>query len=236
MVAETAVKSILKAPTRLLFLGAPGSGKGTITAKLMKCVPEFNSISSGDILRNEMNSQSEIGTTISRYISEGKLLPDTLMIPLIKDRVVSLARDFSTANSWILDGFPRTLIQAKALDEMLNECNSNLTHVIELDVPESAILRRVQERYIHLKSGRVYNMSYNPPKVPGYDDVTGEPLVRREDDNVSTLQRRLEQYRELTAPLKRYYQDRNLLTSVAGETSDTIFEKLTELLCRSQSE
>ena len=79
-------------------------------------------------------------------------------------------------------------------------------------------------------------MSYNPPKVPGYDDVTGEPLVRREDDNVRTLQRRLEQYRELTAPLRKYYQDRNLLTSVAGETSDMIFEKLTKLLCRSQLE
>lgn len=213
------------APLRLLFLGAPGSGKSTITKKLKNVIPNLQSISSGDLLRQETQSNSKLGKIASKYITQGKLIPDEIIISSISSRIVSLSEKYQNT-SWILDGFPRTLHQASSLNDILISRHQNLTNVIELAVPESAILDRIQTRYVHIPSGRVYNLSYNPPKVPGRDDITGEPLVKRSDDNDVTLVKRLEDYTTMVAPLRDFYNKRGLLSTVEGETSDIIFPKV----------
>lgn len=216
-------------PFRLLLLGAPGAGKGTITKKLRSVVPNLQSIASGDLLRQEIQQRSKLGQIASKYISRGMLIPDDLIISLVTSHIGKLSKD-EVARSWLLDGFPRTLHQAVALDSILEPRGQNLTSVIELDVPESAILGRIETRYIHVPSGRIYNSSYNPPKVPGKDDVTGEPLEKRSDDNEQTIIKRLNDYNTKVKPLREYYKEKGLLTTVHGDTSDIIFPQVVECL------
>ena len=216
-------------PFRLLLLGAPGAGKGTITKKLRSVVPNLQSIASGDLLRQEIQQRSKLGQIASKYISRGMLIPDDLIISLVTSHIGKLSKD-EVARSWLLDGFPRTLHQAIALNSILEPRGQNLTSVIELDVPESAILGRIETRYIHVPSGRIYNSSYNPPKVPGKDDVTGEPLEKRSDDNEQTIIKRLNYYNTKVNPLREYYKEKGLLTTVHGDTSDIIFPQVVEYL------
>lgn len=119
---------------------------------------------------------------------------------------------------------------ASTLDGVLKQHNADLNLVVELDVPESAILERIENRYVHVPSGRVYNLKYNPPKVPGLDDVTGEPLTKRLDDTVEVFKKRLEEYKKTNEPLKEYYKRSGLLSTVSGESSDIIFPKLLHLI------
>ncbi|KAG0662887.1 hypothetical protein C6P45_000941 [Maudiozyma exigua] len=216
-------------PFRLLLLGAPGAGKGTITKKLRSVVPNLQSIASGDLLRQEIQQKSKLGQIASKYISRGMLIPDDLIISLVTGHIGKLSKD-EVARSWLLDGFPRTLHQAIALDSVLGPRGQNLTSVIELDVPESAILGRIETRYVHVPSGRIYNSSYNPPKVRGKDDVTGEPLEKRSDDNEQTIIKRLNDYNTKVKPLREYYKEKGLLTTVRGDTSDIIFPQVVEHL------
>ncbi|EGA75212.1 Adk2p [Saccharomyces cerevisiae AWRI796] len=131
---------------------------------------------------------------------------------------------------WLLDGFPRTTAQASALDELLKQHDASLNLVVELDVPESTILERIENRYVHVPSGRVYNLQYNPPKVPGLDDITGEPLTKRLDDTAEVFKKRLEEYKKTNEPLKDYYKKSGIFGTVSGETSDIIFPKLLNLI------
>ncbi|SMN21672.1 similar to Saccharomyces cerevisiae YER170W ADK2 Mitochondrial adenylate kinase, catalyzes the reversible synthesis of GTP and AMP from GDP and ADP [Maudiozyma saulgeensis] len=216
---------------RLLLLGAPGSGKGTITKKLKNVVPNLQSIASGDLLRREIQEKTSLGQIASKYISQGKLIPDDLIISLVANHIGTLSHSTATpTTSWLLDGFPRTLRQAIALDNILKPRHQNLTKVIELKVPESAILGRIETRYVHIPSGRIYNLSYNPPKVPGFDDVTGEPLVKRSDDNEETIVKRLKDYNNMVKPLRQFYKDEGILTTVHGDTSDFIFPQVLQTL------
>lgn len=170
----------------MLILGKPGGGKGTISKKILKDFPMFTHFSTGDLLRQHVLQKTDIGKEAKKHMDSGSLVPDDLMIRLVLDEA---EKEAEIGNSLLLDGFPRTMEQAKALAESVN-----VDLVVDLNVPNDTIIERISERYVHLGSGRVYNLSYNPPRVPGLDDVTGEKLVQREDDKPETVRRRLEAY------------------------------------------
>lgn len=217
-------------PIRLLLLGPPGAGKGTQTTKLLKQFPNLKTVSSGDILRQHIRNGTRIGVLASQFIKQGKLVPDELITKLV-------FKHLSTLNdSWILDGFPRTFIQAQNLSQYLNPLNRDISLVIELDVPDSVIMSRIEERWVHLPSGRTYNDTYSKPKVPGLDDITGEPLVKRSDDNKLAMQTRLKEYKTTTAPLKQFYKDRGILTTISGDSSDVIFPILLDAILEKSRE
>lgn len=170
----------------MLILGKPGGGKGTISKKILKDFPMFTHFSTGDLLRQHVLQKTEIGKEAKKHMDSGSLVPDDLMIRLVLDEA---EKEAENGNSLLLDGFPRTMEQAKALAESVS-----VDLVVDLNVPNDTIIERISERYVHLGSGRVYNLSYNPPRVPGLDDITGEKLVQREDDKPETVRRRLEAY------------------------------------------
>lgn len=216
-------------PVRLLLLGAPGSGKGTQTSKLLKKFPIIQSLSSGDILRNQISLNTEVGKQASSFIKAGQLVPDSIMVSLVCSQLKH--NDWlNSKSSWLLDGFPRTANQAIELDKVLTTYLSNINMVVELDVDQAVILERIEARWVHIPSGRVYNLDYNPPKVPFKDDVTGEPLSKRDDDTAEVFQKRLDQYNTEITPLKEFYDKKGCLFRVSGNTSDIIYPKLEALL------
>lgn len=182
---------------RIILLGAPGAGKGTQAQFLMDkfSIPQ---ISTGDMLRAARAAGTELGQEAERYMSTGELVPDALIIALVKDRIAQP----DCANGFLLDGFPRTIPQAQALDE----AGVSIDEVVALDVDDEEIVNRLSGRRVHEASGRIYHVEYNPPKVAGQDDPTGEPLIQRQDDQEETVRRRLEVYRDQTRPLVDFYQ------------------------------
>ncbi|KAK9476795.1 adenylate kinase-domain-containing protein [Lipomyces japonicus] len=220
-------------PARLLILGPPGSGKGTQTDRLVKQF-RIPALSSGDILRRQIDDKTSIGNLASGIIRSGELLPDAVMTSLITSELEAL-QWLSSTSTFLLDGFPRTQSQAEQLDHRLDRSGAALNLVVQLKVPVNVILNRIANRLVHVKSGRVYNLTYNPPKIAGIDDVTGEPLVRRPDDDPQVFKRRLDEYASQTEPLVKYYKSKpgNVLWSVAGDSSNVIFPKLQhEILAR----
>lgn len=218
-------------PLRLLLLGAPGLGKGTQTLRLLKEFPTINAVSLGDILRTEIAKGSGIGQQAERYIKEGTLVPDLVMVKLITGYLLNPRwPGLGEKASFLLDGFPRTTPQAEQLDNVLGSHNRDLNMVVELDVDQRVILDRIEARWVHVPLGRVYNLDYNPPKTPYTDDVTGEPLTKRADDTAEVFGRRLDTYNRELAPLKQYYQKRGVLHTVLGNTSDIIYPKLSKLI------
>ncbi|KAG0330724.1 hypothetical protein BG000_011550 [Podila horticola] len=213
------------APLRLLLIGSPGAGKGTQSSRIQDNF-EVNSISSGDLLRKNIALGTEIGIQAAKEMKNGALVSDKVMVKLIDQELNKLGPQ----QNWLLDGFPRTMTQAQTLDHTLESSNQPLNLVIHLNVPEDVILQRIMDRWVHIPSGRVYNMTYNPPKRAGLDDVTGEPLERRPDDNPETFKIRLQKHHELTEPLLDYYKQRNILVSLAGNTSDEIYPQIRQLL------
>lgn len=215
-------------PLRILLLGAPGSGKGTQTSRLLKRFTQLQSLSSGDILRNQIRLGSAIGGEAQTYIKNGSLVPDNIMVGLITAELEK-KKWLTQSSSWLLDGFPRTVNQARELDRVIHD-RANFNVVVELDVDQKVILQRIEARWIHEASGRVYNLDYNPPKVPFKDDVTGEALIKRQDDTAQVFQKRLDQYNEEIEPLKMFYKQQGLLYTVSGDTSDIIYPKLENLI------
>ncbi len=183
---------------RIILLGAPGAGKGTQAQFLTK---KFNipQISTGDMLRAAIKAGTEMGKMAKAAMDAGQLVTDDIIIGLVKDRI---AED-DCKNGYLLDGFPRTLPQADAVTNAGIEIDA----VIEIDVPDEEIVKRMSGRRAHLASGRTYHVEYNPPKVEGKDDVTGEDLVQRDDDKESVVLDRLKVYHELTSPLINYYKE-----------------------------
>jgi len=181
---------------RILLLGLPGAGKGTQAQFLMAKfgIPQ---ISTGDMLRSAMREGSALGIAAKSYMDKGELVPDDLVIELVKERV----KRPDCANGFIMDGFPRTLPQAQAL----RDAGIDIDSVIEIEVGDGEILRRMSGRRVHLASGRSYHIEFNPPKVEGKDDLTGEPLVQRRDDNEETVNKRIATYHAQTKPLVNYY-------------------------------
>ena len=173
-------------PMFMLILGKPGGGKGTISKKILNDFGMFEHFSTGDMLRQHVRNQTDIGIEAKRYMDKGALVPDELIIRLVMQ---DASKIMSRGKSLLLDGFPRTMEQAMALDESID-----VDIVVDLDIPNETIVERIADRWIHPESGRVYNYSYNPPKVDGKDDLTGEDLIQREDDKPETVTRRLVAY------------------------------------------
>lgn len=183
---------------RIILLGAPGAGKGTQAQFLMNKygIPQ---ISTGDMLRAAIKEGTAMGLAAKQVMDAGQLVSDEIIIGLVKERIAKP----DCAKGFLLDGFPRTIPQADAMKD-----NDVLVdHVIEFDVPDDVIVERMSGRRVHPASGRVYHVSYNPPKVAGKDDVTGEDLVIRDDDKEETVRKRLGVYHEQTEPLVGYYRN-----------------------------
>ncbi|CCF56553.1 hypothetical protein KAFR_0B02560 [Kazachstania africana CBS 2517] len=219
-------------PLRLLLLGAPGSGKGTQTKKLKKLLPNILAISSGDLLREQVTKRTKLGKEVLQYIERGELVPDGLISRFVTAQLLKTKSESAQEQvQWLLDGFPRNLDQARSFQNTLRVLNMPLSNVIELKVPKSRILERLASRYIHEASGRTYNLSYNPPKTPGVDDLTGDPLVKRVDDSqVGVITRRLDDYDKFITPLRNYYNELGILSTVSGDTSDEIFPQILQVL------
>jgi len=214
----------------MLMFGKPGAGKGTLSARLVKKY-DIVTLSTGDLLRQHIAERTEVGREAEEIVAQGGLLPDEMVLKVVTSRLDKLHN-----KHWILDGFPRTIAQGELLTNHLKIQNTPLSLIINLDVPDEVNLSRISDRWVHLPSGRVYNMSYNRPKVEGRDDVTGEALTKRPDDNPEVYARRLEQFYETTAPLLSYFQslsgrsvgqeERMKLVTLQGTTSDEIWPKL----------
>lgn len=196
----------------IVMLGAPGSGKGTI-GKILSDDLNLVHISTGDIFREQINKETELGKKIKGYIESGALVPDDVVIETVKARL--LEKDVE--NGAILDGFPRTVMQAEALKEFLKENRPNAKRVaIELDVPDDEIVKRVVNRLIctNKSCGAIYNKETKPPKQEGICDVCGSALKRRDDDNVETVSKRLEIYHQNSKDLVEFYRINNALYSI----------------------
>lgn len=182
---------------KIILLGAPGAGKGTQAQFLTKAfgIPQ---ISTGDMLRAAIKAGTELGTLAKSFMDAGKLVTDEIIIGLVKERITQN----DCKNGFLLDGFPRTVPQADAL----KEAGVAIDAVIEIDVADSVIVERMSGRRAHLASGRTYHIVYNPPKVEGKDDETGEDLVQRDDDKAEVVLDRLRVYHEQTSPLVNYYK------------------------------
>ena len=183
---------------RIILLGAPGAGKGTQAQFLTKRynIPQ---ISTGDMLRAAIKAGTEMGKMAKAAMDAGKLVTDEIIIGLVQDRI----KEDDCKNGYLLDGFPRTLAQADAV----TNAGINIDAVIEIDVPDAEIVKRMSGRRAHLASGRTYHILYNPPKVEGKDDATGEELVQRDDDKEEVVLDRLKVYHEQTKPLIGYYKE-----------------------------
>jgi adenylate kinase len=181
---------------RLILLGAPGAGKGTQATQICQKygIPQ---ISTGDMLRAAVKAGTPLGLAAKKVMDSGALVSDDIIIGLVKERIA----EADCAKGFLFDGFPRTIPQAEAM----KNAGVKLDVVLEIDVPDAAIIERMSGRRAHLPSGRTYHVKFNPPKVPGKDDVTGEDLVQRADDAEDTVRKRLEVYQSQTRPLVDYY-------------------------------
>ncbi len=195
----------------IIFVGPPGAGKGT-QAQVISKTFKIPHISTGEMLRNEMESGSELGNKVKDIINSGKLVDDTVMNQIVKERLSKP----DTKSGFILDGFPRTLNQAKALDEILFSIGKKLDHVIYVDVPENVIVERLSARRMCPKCGRNYNMITDPPKEDELCDDCHVPLITRDDDKPETVRNRYKVYLELTKPVINYYSAKKLLFTVDG--------------------
>ena len=181
---------------RLILLGPPGAGKGTQAAQICKQfgIPQ---ISTGDMLRAAVKAGTPLGLEAKKVMDSGGLVSDGIIIGLVKERITQA----DCANGFLFDGFPRTIPQADAM----KAAGVKLDVVLEIDVPDSAIVERMSGRRVHVASGRTYHVKFNPPKADGLDDVTGEPLIQRDDDKEETVIKRLAVYQAQTRPLVDYY-------------------------------
>jgi len=210
---------------RAVLLGPPGSGKGTQSPRL-KAAYNVCHLATGDLLRAEIGSGSALGTEIKKVIDEGKLVGDELVLRMVTENLDKPA----CKNGFLLDGFPRTIGQAEKLDVLLDGRAQSLEAVVEFSIDDSLLVRRICGRWFHLQSGRSYHEEFHPPRVPGRDDLTGEVLVRRNDDNPEVLTKRLEQYHALTSPLVDYYKKKNLHHKVdASQAANTVFADIQKI-------
>ncbi|QIW95411.1 hypothetical protein AMS68_000929 [Peltaster fructicola] len=251
----------LRRAARIILVGAPGVGKGTQSSRLLDRFPQLSSISSGDLLRENVRNRTPLGIQAEQLMKTGALVPDSMILRLIRNTLVtrgwlqekgtprtitlnSMATDLSSSSasypddflstlpprqdtefdftdhpdaSFLLDGFPRNETQARQLDALVP-----INLVVDIHTPSDIIMNRICNRWIHAPSGRTYNTTFNPPRVPGKDDVTGEVLTQRDDDKPEIWQARLKQFEESSLPLLEHYDKQGVLWRVEGNSSDEI--------------
>ena len=210
----------------IIMLGAPGTGKGTVAGILTQKlgVPQ---VSTGDIFRKHIKEQTELGKLADKYISKGHLVPDDVTIDLVKSRL----QEDDVKNGIILDGFPRTVVQAEALDKMLAEQGRKVDMVVNLTTPKEEIIERITNRRIcsNPECKTIYNLILNPPKVEGICDKCGSELIQRKDDNRETVEARFENYLEVTSPLVEYYTKKgNLRTELVSKDINRLGKDVAE--------
>lgn len=213
-------------PIRIVFLGAPGAGKGT-QAQMLSDKYEIPQLSTGNMLREAVEAGTEIGKKAKSVMDAGGLVSDEIVLGIISARV----EKNDCQNGYILDGFPRTVAQAEGLDAMLLKQGIELSHVFCLEVDDNTVIARQSGRLYAQQSGRVYHEVNNPPKVEGKCDVTGEELVKRDDDKEEILRHRLSVYREQTAPVKDYYSARDMVQEFDGaQAVESVSDQLTDAI------
>ncbi|RHZ64338.1 adenylate kinase [Aspergillus turcosus] len=198
---ESKPKSVAE-QMRIVLMGPPGAGKGTQAPRLKEkyCVCH---LATGDMLRSQVAKKTDLGKEAKKIMDQGGLVSDEIMVNMIKNE---LDTNTECKNGFILDGFPRTVAQAERLDDMLEARKQKLQHAIELQIDDALLVARITGRLIHPASGRSYHKIFNPPKDDMKDDITGEPLIQRSDDNADTLKKRLATYHAQTAPVVEYYK------------------------------
>jgi len=208
-----------------ILVGPPGAGKGTQAQKL---IDRYNvcQLSTGDMLRDAVAKQTEVGKQAEAVMKAGGYVSDEICVQLVND---SLDKD-ECKNGFLLDGFPRTIVQAEKLDALLEKREQKLDAVVEFMIEDSLLVKRICGRSIHKPSGRSYHDEFHPPKVPGIDDVTGEPLIRRSDDNEEALKNRLDSYHKQTMPVTEYYAKQGLYKAVdAAQPSNEVHSSLVKV-------
>ncbi|QIX02484.1 hypothetical protein AMS68_008001 [Peltaster fructicola] len=195
---------------RMILIGPPGAGKGTQAPKIKEkfCVCH---LATGDMLRAQVAAKTELGRQAKKIMDEGKLVSDEIMVNMIKNE---LDNNKECRNGFILDGFPRTVPQAEKLDGMLSAKSQPLKHAVELQIQDELLVARITGRLVHPASGRSYHKIFNPPKKDMTDDITGEPLIQRSDDNENTLRKRLGTYHEQTGPVVDYYRKTGIWSKI----------------------
>ena len=211
---------------RAVLLGPPGAGKGTQAVRLVEKY-EIPHISTGDIFRKNIKEGTELGKKAQEYMNAGALVPDELVVDLVKDR---LQQD-DCKNGFLLDGFPRTIFQAEKLDEFLSESNLKMDIVINLKVEKEALIKRLTGRRVCKDCGASYHIVNIPPKKEGVCDICGGELIQRKDDNLETVENRINVYEEQTAPLIGYYKEAGSLVDFDGEASlDEVFDAIVQAI------
>ncbi|KAK9240325.1 adenylate kinase-domain-containing protein [Lipomyces kononenkoae] len=224
---DTDLDKVFPVSLRTVFLGPPGAGKGT-QAPLLSEYFKACHLSTGDILRAHVKQGTELGIQAKEIMDKGGLVSDEIMVNIIKNE---LEDNVACKNGFILDGFPRTVPQAQKLDEMLSARNTPLETALELEIDDSLLVSRITGRLIHPASGRSYHTEFNPPKVAMTDDVTGEPLIRRSDDNVEALTKRLATYHSQTAPIAAFYKSQYKWRGIdAAKKPDEVSVRIMESL------
>ncbi|UCE65373.1 MAG: adenylate kinase [Candidatus Zixiibacteriota bacterium] len=207
---------------RLIFLGGPGSGKGTQAKKLVEKYG-LTHISTGDLLRKAMKEGTELGKTAKEYVDAGDLVPDDVILGMIKERLIEIEGGF------IFDGFPRTLEQSKGLESILNELNIDIDKVVNLNVDDQMIVDRLSARRMCRTCGFEYNLKTRRPKKEGVCDIDGGELYQRSDDNEETIKNRLSLYHRNTEPIEDFYRETSKLVEIDGSGSfDEVFKSITE--------
>ena len=211
---------------KIIMLGAPGAGKGT-QAKRIAAKYGIPHISTGDIFRANIKNGTELGKKAKQYMDQGALVPDELTCDLVMDRI----QQDDCKNGFVLDGFPRTIPQAEALDAALEKINEKMDYAIDVDVPDENIVNRMSGRRACLNCGATYHLISIPPKVEGICDRCGSEIVLRDDDKPETVQKRLKVYHEQTQPLIDYYKNQGILKSVDGtQPMDEVFKAIVTIL------
>ena len=211
---------------KIIMLGAPGAGKGT-QAKMLADKYKIPHVSTGDIFRANIKNGTELGTKAKVYMDQGMLVPDELTCDLVVDRI----KQDDCKDGYILDGFPRTIPQAKCLDKALDALNDKIDFAVNVEVPDENIIRRMSGRRACLSCGRTYHIVYNPPKEEGICDECKKELVLRDDDKPETVEKRLKVYHEQTQPLIDYYRNKGVLAEVDGTRDmQEVFTAITDVL------